>query len=289
MNQPEIKKTEEKTTEFIFSTFQAVFEFMHPHLTNYLEFSKSLSKETQVKEGGNVQYNFDVELDGIFQQKIKEFGIEGKIFSEESGWVEWGEKKYRVVCDPFCNSSLAARTFLDAAIGISIFSYDYEFITSAILDYQTGIVGMVEDGKTNFYQIQTKEKITFDISVKDRLEDAWVVIALENKKERERIDKARHILNESKRIIINSGHIYWLRLAEGTIDVYLDPIGGEKLYEMFACTVAQKSGCTVTDLNGEEFDPVKYLKIFEEDGNFIYYPVASRHSELHSQILSALK
>lgn len=289
MNQPEIKKKEEEITEFIFSTFQEAFEFMNPYLTNYSEFSKVLSKETQVKEGGNIQYNFDVELDKICQQKIKEFGIEGKIFSEESGWIELGEKKYRLVCDPFCNSSLASKTFLDAAIGISIFSYDYEFITSAIMDYQTGIVGIVEDGKTNFYQIQTKEKIAFDIPVMDKLEDAWVVIALENRKTRKGIDKARHILDKVKRIIINSGHIYWLRLAEGTIDAYLDPIGGEKLYEMFACTVAQKSGCIVTDLGGEEFDPIKYLKIFEEDCDFIYYPVASRHKGLHKQILSALR
>ncbi|MFA7319632.1 MAG: hypothetical protein WC022_03515 [Parcubacteria group bacterium] len=274
--------------EFIFSTFQSAFAFMQPYLTNYSEFSRVLSKETQVKEGGNIQYNFDLELDGIFQKKIREFGIGGKIFSEESGWNEWGEKKYRVVCDPFCNSSLASKTFLDAAIGISIFSYDYRFITSAIMDYQTGIVGMIEDGKTNFYQIQTKEKIVFDIPVKDKLEDAWVVIALENRKTREDIDKARHILDKAKRIIINSGHIYWLRLAEGTIDAYLDPFGGEKLYEMFACTVVQKSGCAVTDLDGEEFDPVKYLKIFEDDRDSIYYPVASRHKELHNRILSTL-
>ena len=70
--------------------------------------------------------------------------------------------------------------------------------------------------------------------------------------------------------------------------MYLDPFGGEKLYEMFACTVAQYAGCTVSDLSGNQFDPTNYLKIFEEDQNFIYYPVASKNETLHKQVLNSL-
>lgn len=275
--------------QFIFATFEEAFDYMRPSLSNYQEFSKTLSGQIKIKEGGNIQYSFDVELDKIVKNKIEEFDITGRIFSEESGFFEFGESKYRVVYDPFCNSSLASRTFHEAAIGISIFSYDYKFITSAIMDFQTGIVAMVEDGKTNFYQIQSKEKIEFNETQNETLENSWIVITLENQKEREHTNKASEILGKAKRIIISSGHIYWLKLATRTIDAYLDPFGGEKLYEMFACTVAQNNGCIVSDLTGKHFDPVENLKIFETDPDYIYYPVAATNKILHEEILKNIK
>ncbi len=279
----------EHISAFIFATFQEVFEYMHPHLSNYQEFSRSLSKQIKIKENNNIQYSFDVELDQMIKNKIEEFGISGKIFSEESGFFEFGKNSYRVVYDPFCNSSLATRTFQEAAIGISIFSYDYTFITSAIMDFQTGIVGIVEDGKSNFYQIQSREKLIFNYSKSETIEDSWAVVTLENREERKQVDKISEILKRTKRMIISSGHIYWLKLATGAIDIYADPFGGEKLYEMFACTVAQKNGCIVSGLNGKYFDPVENLKIFENDQNYIYYPVAATNEVLHEEILKYIK
>ena len=275
--------------QFIFATFEEALDYMHPNLSNYQKFSRALSKQVKIKEGGNIQYSFDIELDKIVKNKIEEFNITGRIFSEESGFSEFGEKKYRVVYDPFCNSSLASRTFHEAAIGISLFSYDYEFITSAIMDFQTGIVAIVENSITNFYQIQSKEKIEFNKAQNETLENSWIVITLENQKEREHINEASEILKRAKRIIISSGHIYWLKLATGAIDAYLDPFGGEKLYEMFACTVAQNNNCVVSDLTGKYFDPVENLKIFETDPDFIYYPVAATNKILHEKILENIK
>jgi len=272
--------------EFIFSTFRSSFDFINPYLSNYLKFSKFLSRQKKIKENDNIQYNFDVEIDNIFKNKIKEFNISGKIFSEEGGFFEFGDKKYRIVYDPFCNSSLASKTFREAASGISVFDYDYNFITSAILDYQTGIIGIVEENKTNFYQIQNLERISFDNQPHGKLEESWVVVTLENQKERKGIKRLEKILERSKRIIISSGHIYWLKLAAGFIDAYLDPIGGEFLYEMFASTVAQKAGCFVTDLSGKEFDPGEYLKKFEVNKNFVYFPIAASNKNLHNEILT---
>ncbi len=271
---------------FITTTFRKSFDFMRPSLSNYLEFSKSLGKLTKVKEGENEQFSFDVEIDKIVRNELEHFGITGRIFSEESGFYDSGEPKYRVVFDPFCNSSLASTTFHEAAMGITIFSYDYEFITSAILDFQTGIMAIVEDGKTNFYQIQTLEKIDFKTPQTELLEESKVVITLENIQERGGLASLTAFLQKPKRVFISSGHIYWLKLATGFIDAYLDPIGGEKLYEMFACTVAKYSGCIVTDMQGEIFDPVKYLKIFEKDKDFIYYPIATRNADLSKNILT---
>lgn len=261
---------------------------MAPNLSNYALFSQSLAQQVQVKANDNIQYSFDVKLDEIVKKKLHDFQITGKIFSEESGFFEFGEKKYRVVYDPFCNSSLASLTFHEAAIGLTIFDYDYVFISSAIMDYQTGIVGIVEDGVTHFYQIQTEKEIPFNIKKKNSLEEARIVITLENAKERMGFDRVKEIFLQPSRTIIGSGHIYWLKLAMGVIDGYLDPIGGERLYEIFASTVAQSAGCMVTDIHGEQFDAATYLRLMESDQQSLYYPVAATNKALHAQILNMI-
>jgi fructose-1,6-bisphosphatase/inositol monophosphatase family enzyme len=157
------------------------------------------------------------------------------------------------------------------------------------MDFQTGIVGIVEDGKTNFYQIQSKEKLIFDYPKNEALENSWAVVTLENREERKDLEKVSEMLKKTKRIIISSGHIYWLKLATGAIDAYLDPFGGERLYEMFACAVAQKNGCIVSDLTGKYFDPIENLKIFESNQDYIYYPVAATNKVLHNEILKGIK
>jgi fructose-1,6-bisphosphatase/inositol monophosphatase family enzyme len=272
----------------IFEILGECFRFIQPPLVNYSLLAENLSKQVQVKDGGNIQYNFDVELDRIIIAGLAKHQISGAIFSEESGFFETPGQKYRVVYDPFCNSSLASRTFHEAAIGISFFSYDYQFITSAVLDLQTGLMALVEHGKAAFYQIQTRAAVELDRPMVAQLGDAWLVITLENTDERAHLAEATEILTRSKRIISSSGHIYWLRLAAGFVDAYLDPFGGEHLYEMFACTVAQASGCVVTDRQGTVFDPVLALKTFESNKDFVYYPVAARSARLHAEILANL-
>ncbi len=277
---------DQKISQFIFSAFQDAFEFMRPQLSHYQNFSLELSRQIKIKEDDNIQYSFDIALDNIIKNNIKKYNISGQIFSEESGFSECGDKLYRVIYDPFCNSSLASRTFHEAAIGISIFSYDYEFITSAIMDFQTGIIGIVEDGSTHFYQVQSGEEIVFAHIKNEKIKDSWIVVTLENREERREMGRFAEILKEAKRVIVSSGHIYWLKLASGFIDAYIDPIGGEKLYEMFACTVAQKNGCVVSDLSGKYFDPVEYLKIFQNNQEYVYYPVAATNDVLHRELLS---
>lgn len=273
----------------IFDTFKDCYHFMEKPLTNYAVFTKELSKRIKVKENENEQFSFDVELDNRIKDSLAAHGVTGQVFSEESGTYDLpGERRYRVVYDPFCNSSLATRTFREGALGISFFNYDYQFITAAVLDFQTGLMALVEDDKTHFYQVQTGEEITLEPSQITALTDAWAVLTLENTTERAHIAEADTLLRTAKRVIITSGHMYWLKLAAGFIDAYADPYGGEELYEMFACAIAQKAGCVVTDKQGVPFDPATYLKQFEQDRHFVYYPVAASTPALHTQLLAAL-
>jgi fructose-1,6-bisphosphatase/inositol monophosphatase family enzyme len=282
---------ETKISEFIFSAFREAFAFINPYLSNYSEFSEFLAKEIKEKEFNNIQYNFDLKMDEIFRFSIEKFGISGKIYSEESGWYEWGKPKYKVVIDPFCGSTLASRTFHEAAAGITVFSPDYKFLASGILDYQTGVAAVADGNETKFYQIQNEKKLKINPLPKGKLGDAWIAISFETKerREKENWDKAEKILSDAGRIMLGSGHYFWLKLAMGFVGGYLDISKGQKLYEMFAASVAQKRGCIVTNLEGEEFDVEKYLRIFEEDPDFRYKLVAARNRNLHKKIMSSLK
>lgn len=278
----------EQISLFAIETFRSAFGLMRPILSDYASFTREMSRVVRVKEGGNIQYSFDVAIDGIVKENLVKFGVTGRIYSEESGFFDNGPSRYRVVYDPFCNSSLAARAFHDAALGLTVFSYGYDFIASFVMDYQTGIVAAADERGTRFFQVQTQENIAFDNPPRAKLEDAWVVLTLENRAERGGIDMVGSVLDNAKRILVGSGHIYWLRLAAGLVDAYADPVGGEPLYEMFACSVAQRSGCVVTDWSGEIFDGARFLKTFEADPSFVYRPIAATNVVLHGEIMSAL-
>jgi fructose-1,6-bisphosphatase/inositol monophosphatase family enzyme len=280
---------EQRLREFIFSTYKECFGFVNPQIINYSKFS-NLSAVIKKKTESNIQYEFDIEVDRIFKKKIEQFEINGQIFSEEGGWFEVGKDyKYKIVYDPFCNSTLAARGILDAAVGMSVFDKEYRLITSAIMDYQNGLMGIIENDKVNFYQIQTEELLETKKIADNNLDNAWVALKLEKKDERDLLSRIKPIFDRANRVLIGSGHIYWLRLALGTIDVYMVPFRGQKLYEMFASSLAQKSGCIVTDLEGKEFSPGDYLKIFEKDIEYKYYSVAARGKDLHAEILKNIK
>lgn len=278
--------------KFYLDTFRLAHGFIFPYLTNYAKFSERLTAKVEgVERGNNTQYSFDVALDELIKGKIEEHGLEGKIFSEESGFYTVGEKsEYRIVFDPFCNSTLASRGFLDGACGISVFSWDYQLLASGVMDYQLGIFSLVEKNQeTKFFDVTSGMEISSKKRMVENLEVSWVAIAFENRAERSGLNEMKAIFDRAKRLVVGSGHVYWFRMAFGTLDMYLDPIGGEQLYEMFAATVAQGAGCVVTDRYGEIFDAGKYLKIFEENPEYRYYPIAASNVVLHRELLNLLK
>jgi fructose-1,6-bisphosphatase/inositol monophosphatase family enzyme len=284
--------SEPKISDFILSSFREAFDFINPYLSNYSEFSKFLAKEIKEKEFNNIQYNFDLKMDEIFRNNIDKFEIAGKIYSEESGWFETkGENRYRVVIDPFCASTLASKTFHAAAAGVSVFDYGYNFVASGILDYQNGIAAVADEKETKIYQIQEGEELKIDIPQRKSLKDSFIAVSFETKERRKKEHrlKMEEIFSEAERVMIGSGHYFWLKLATGYIDGYVDISKGQKLYEMFAAIVAQKRGCIVTNLGGEEFVAEKYLKIFEDNPNFRFRLVAARSKEIHKEIMNSLK
>lgn len=273
--------------KLVLTIAQSCFNYINPVLNNQASFQQSLDKQVKIKEEENVQFSFDVELDNLIKSKLSSESM--KIFSEESGWFQTSSNPdYICVYDPFCNSSLANRTFREAAMGISIFSIDHKWLISAILDYQNGVIGLANQAGTSFYQAQTLKEISVSKHQSSSLETSWVVLTIENLKERSEVNRVSEILAKSGRIIISSGHYYWLKLALGQVDAYLDPIGGEHLYEMFAAQVAIKAGCVVTDLKGKFFNPSEMLSQFIIDPKYTYYPVSAQNTTLHGEIIKKI-
>lgn len=268
---------------------QTCFQFINPKLNDYTKFSGQLSRVIKVKELENIQYSFDVDLDQIIKEKLQ--SIPTRVFSEESGWYETNhDYQYKVVYDPFCNSSLATKSFREAAMSISIFTQNNVWVSSLILDYQTGLIGYVESGNTTqFFQAQTLLEVNILKKSVATLADSWAVITLESLEERAKVSDLLPLISKVGRLIISSGHIYWLKLAMGVINVYADPIVGEELYEMFGATIAQGAGCKVTDLAGRDFDPSKMLVEFENNRHFSFHPVAASDATIHQELISNLQ
>ena len=270
--------------DLLLSLAHDCFTYMNPALANQAEFQQSLDTVIKVKAGDNVQFSFDVKLDKLIKDKLSSHFM--RIFSEESGWFSTVETyDYICVYDPFCNSSLASRTFREAAMGISVFKADYSWVASLVLDYQTGLVGLADEQGFSTYLAQNGASIAPKSKTAASINDAWVVMTLENRQERIGMATYFPLLQKIGRLVVSSGHIYWLKLATGQIDAYLDPVGGEKLYEMFAATLVQKAGGVVTDTKGTPFDAGAMLKQFIADGEYIYHPVAARTKSLHHELL----
>jgi hypothetical protein len=275
--------------KFVRETMVQAYEFINPYLTNYEKFVQKMNKLVKIKSGANEQFQFDVALDELYLHGLAGLPARVRIFSEESSWSGPESADYYVVYDPLCNSSLASRTFLDAAMGMTFFDATKNWIASIILDYQTGILGVAQRDGSKFWQVPAFNSLEFDWAAPSDLGQAWVVLTLESVAERSRRHEADRVLDTAKRVLSSSGHLYWLRLAEGAIDAYADPFGGEELYEMFACMVAKHAGCVVTDLEGKPFDPNNMFRQFEADKHHRFYPVAARTPELHAQLLAALR
>ncbi|QQR52872.1 hypothetical protein IPG36_02020 [bacterium] len=275
--------------QFVRQTFAETFQFINGYLINYQEFNQQLNNRIKIKAGENEQFEFDVALDEIYLSSLHGLSKRVRVFSEESAWSGPETADYTVIYDPLCNSSLAARTFLDAAVGMTFFDSQKQWLASLIMDYQTGILGVAQANGTCFWQIQSESTVSFERMAATDLSQAWVVLTLEAVDERLRRHEADEVLDTAKRVISSSGHIYWLRLAEGTIDAYADPFGGEELYEMFACMVAIQAGCMVTDMTGQPFNPDEMLGNFEHDRHYRFYPVAARTASLHQQLLAGLR
>jgi fructose-1,6-bisphosphatase/inositol monophosphatase family enzyme len=288
MNTPNEKQAVNTAVDYVKQVQSALMPAL---LEQQYKVNDSFSQKTGSQEG-NPSFGFDVISNNILFEVLSRNKLDCYVFSEEEhSWKIVGSSpKYYVICDPFCNSSLATHTFRDSAVAICISDLDGQFITCTIGDLQIRKFYFADVSGAyvveNYHQNdETISKIK--VSTTTRIEDAFVVTPL-LKPERRKAVKHLQFYDQAKMLHGVDGAIMIARLAAGYIDGYLDPLRGQPLYEVPCCELIVKAGGIVTDAEGRPFRINDIITGLLKNTSERYRLVAAGTQELHDALLHGL-
>lgn len=266
---------------------QVQFELM-PALTHQPYKGDSLFSILSTGNEQNPSYRFDKISNQILFNILKERDFSCHVYSEEEhAWKIVGDNpNYYVICDPFCNSFLASRSFRDAAVAVCITDLDGQFIACAIGDLQIKRVFFANTSGAYVLESDQEENTARRIHVSNTstIDNAFVVTSLLKSSRRSQVSSYQFFHN-AKIIHGVDGAIMIARLAAGDIDAYLDPIKGQPLYEVPCCELILKAGGIVTDNVGRPFRLSEIISNLGQDGEARFKIVAAATPELHSALL----
>lgn len=244
------------------------------------------------EEEENPSYGFDNISNQILFKTLAERGFDCNVFSEEEhSWKTVGnDPKYFVICDPFCNSSLASRTFRDSAVAMCISNLDGQFAACAIGDLQTKRIYFADQSGAYVledYDQNNGRTSKIHVSAVNTIEDAFIVTPLLKSSRRIKV-KSMSFFSLAKTIHGADGAIMIARLAGGHIDAYLDPSKGQPLYEVPCCELIIKAGGIVTDDEGRPFQLSEIISKLTTNKSERYKIVAACNRNLHNALLNDL-
>lgn len=271
------------------TTAQSQFQ---PLLHHHLEFEKSLSTVTHDEGGEHLHYHFDQVAHEILVEAVERNQIDAHVFSEETGWFTVGARPaLTVVCDPFDNSSLAARSFRDSSVAISVADESCQFLASAIADLSSSSIFYADTtGARIIYPSgpdAVRSSTVMHTSSVTKLKDAFVAVSSVKQSRRRALAKSQ-ILTEPKLFHSLDGAIFIARLAAGYIDAYLDPYKGQPLYEIPCLEIVRRAGGFVSDLQGNMFEFTHIIKRIQKEPSERYLMVAASTEELHDEVLRSI-
>jgi fructose-1,6-bisphosphatase/inositol monophosphatase family enzyme len=245
------------------------------------------STESQVNDP-NPSYRFDEISNCILFEVLKKHDFSCHVFSEEEhSWKTIGSNpQFHVICDPFCNSFLASRTFRDAAVAICISDLNGQLAVCAIGDLQIRRIYYADtDGAYVLEDHQGREILSrIRVSQTTAVEDAFVVTPLLKTSRRNQINSF-DFFHQAKIIHGVDGAIMIARLAAGYVDAYLDPIKGQPFYEIPCCELIIKAGGIVTDNCGKPFSLGAVISELIKSSDSRFKIVAACTNSLHQELL----
>jgi len=246
------------------------------------------SLKSEAKEE-NPSYGFDYISNELLFKVLTQHDFDCNVYSEEEhSWkVVGGKPKYFVICDPFCNSSLAPRTFRDSAVAICIGDLNGQFVACAIGDLQIKRIYYADPSGAYVledYDQKNGMKSKIHVSEVSSIEDAFITTPLLKSDRRKKV-KYMHFFDRAKTIHGVDGAIMIARLAGGHIDGYLDPSKGQPLYEIPCCEMILKAGGIVTDNKGHPFQLRELISNLTKNKGERYKLVAACTRELHDELL----
>ena len=241
----------------------------------------------------NPSYGFDEASNRILFNVLAEYDFSCHVFSEEEhSWKTIGANpKYYVICDPFCNSFLASRTFRDAAVAICISDLAGELAICAIGDLQIRRIYYADiSGAYVLENFDQNSDVATRIHVSNTkdIEEAFIVTPLLKPSRRTQVGSLR-FFQQAKIVHGVDGAIMIARLAAGYIDAYLDPLKGQPLYEVPCCELIIKAGGIVTDETGHPFHLGDIISKLSTKDDTRYKIVAACNKDLHAALLTSIR
>lgn len=265
-------------------------QLLMPYMRYQEDLEQRLGNEGREKEPGHMTYPVDLVANELLFEMAREHDIGSAIFSEESGWQTVGNRpRFKIICDPFCNTSLAISSFRESAVAICMTGSNNEFISCAIADLNVDRVFFADS--TGAYVVThgtamlNKKRIS--VSKTKRIEEAFVVMSIMKRERRAQVGNNKVFL-QARQFHGLDGAIFFGRLAAGYIDAYLDPLKGQPLYEVPCAQLVLAAGGVVSDSNGVPFELGYLIEALEENVHARYKIVAASTRELHQELLEAL-
>ncbi len=256
------------------------------------QLERSLGEVIEEKEPGHLAYKIDEVSHSILLEVIHEAALPCRLFSEEGGWISFGAvPTYRVICDPFCNTSLAMRSFRESAAAICMVDKEGHFVSCAIADLNVRRIFYSDlTGTFVYYSLSTGDwqSVRASVSRVRSLSQAFVVVSALKQRRREWL-VGKVLFTQAAQIHVLDGAIFLARLASGYIDAYLDPSAGQPLYEIPCLEMVKQAGGVVSDVDGADFDLAHLFTQLEEDPKSRYRFVAAATPELHRDILDTIR
>lgn len=283
---------DQNATDTAITYIKRAQSFLIPALAQQRHRSDELFAMKSKEGDANPSYGFDDASNQILFDTLTERSFDCHIFSEEEhSWKTVGvDPKYYVICDPFCNSFLASRTFRDAAVAICISDLNGQFAACAIGDLQINKIYYAN--KSGAYVLEDYDKgkgstTPIRVSTINTVDQAFIVTPLLKSSRRTQIDSFQ-FFHRAKIIHGVDGAIMIARLAGGYIDAYLDPLKGQPLYEVPCCELIIKAGGIVTDETGRPFQLSEIISQLSNHGSARYKIVAASNKELHKALIDEI-
>lgn len=266
-------------------------QVLMPFMRHQEDLEEQLGTQHHEKEPGHTTYRVDLVAHELLFEMVRTHHLASVIFSEEGGWKTIGaHPRFKIVCDPFCNTTLAMSSFRESAIAICMVDHDNEFISCAIADLNIDRVFFADS--TGAYVVtrkgETLDRKRIAVSSAKSLADAFVVMSIMKRDRRAQIG-TNQVFYRARQFHGLDGAIFFGRLAAGYIDAYLDPLKGQPLYEIPCAQLVIVAGGVVSDSSGIPFELPGLMKQLESDAHARYKLVAACTAELHQELLATLR
>lgn len=276
----------------LFDIGLSLSRYLQPFLANQFRLEEELGKVIGVKSNHNTAFDYDAHANVLVIEALRAREYQGELYSEETRRTSFGKAPEMIVVDPICNSTLLRRGFRDIASGITWFSRG-RFAAGILVDFSTGILCLADDERVLRILIQDEKRVFVqpaEVTKTKDLDSALIAFSLHGRPHRESVLSRSTILETLPSIVeVIGGQSNWARLAQGSIDAYLNPFYGTPIYEAAAAEIAKRAGAVVRDIDGNDIDIVSYLPRLRADDQARIPFIAAATESLYRALVELLR